>query len=219
VKSWRPLRDEAHVRYLCLAEQLEERTPPRLARNAILLSCLSLLAALVWMGSTIVSERATARGRMVPSGSVRMVQHLEGGIVAELLAREGDVVKAGMPLAQLAATANAADLEQLKVREATLALRSERLRAFAEGRMPEFAELSKEQPNLVLDQELILKQQNESRMNQRAVQQAQLNEKRNEARAGKPDHFPAPAGGEPAGDHGAAFHLAREGPDLACLGA
>lgn len=183
MKSWRPLRHEAHVRYLCLAEQLEERTPPRLARNAILLSCTALLAAVLWAAMTMVPERATATGKVVPAGSVRTVQHLEGGIVTEILIREGDVVKAGMPLARFAATASTADLEQLRVRKVALALRSERLRAFADGRVPDYAGVDADHLNLVRDQELILRLQNESRMNQRAVQQAQLSEKRNEAKA------------------------------------
>jgi adhesin transport system membrane fusion protein len=61
----------------------------------------------------IVSD---AVGEVVPSSSVKAIQHLEGGIVQEILIREGDVVKAGQELVALEHTASDADVQELGVR-------------------------------------------------------------------------------------------------------
>jgi membrane fusion protein, adhesin transport system len=61
----------------------------------------------------IVSD---AVGEVVPSSQVKSIQHLEGGIVQEILIREGDKVKPGQELVVLERTASGADVQELTVR-------------------------------------------------------------------------------------------------------
>lgn len=70
-----------------------------------------------------------AVGEVVPSSQVKTVQHLEGGIVADIQVREGDQVKAGQPLVVLESTASGADVEELNVRLAALTADVARLSA------------------------------------------------------------------------------------------
>lgn len=70
-----------------------------------------------------------AQGEVVPSSQVKTVQHLEGGIVADILVREGDRVKAGQPLVSLEATASGADVQELSVRITSLIADVARLQA------------------------------------------------------------------------------------------
>ncbi len=58
------------------------------------------------------------------------VEHLEGGIVAKILVKNGDVVKKGQLLVQFDPTATKAELAQLRSREITYLLNAQRLRAF-----------------------------------------------------------------------------------------
>ena len=44
---------------------------------------------------------AIAPGVISPDGDRKTVQHLEGGIIAQLLVRDGDIVSAGQPLVLL----------------------------------------------------------------------------------------------------------------------
>jgi len=74
-----------------------------------------------------------AVGSVVPSSQVKTVQHLEGGIVADILVREGDQVKAGQPLMELESTASGADVDELNVRMASMTADVARLTAEVAG--------------------------------------------------------------------------------------
>ncbi len=89
---------------------------------------LAMLVAFgVWMAMTRLDVVSQAPGEVVPSTSVKTVQHLEGGIIREILVRESQEVTAGQPLAELENTASTADVGELQARESTLRLRVARL--------------------------------------------------------------------------------------------
>jgi adhesin transport system membrane fusion protein len=75
-----------------------------------------------------------ASGEVIPSGQIKKVQHLEGGIVKEILVREGDLVNKGQPMIILAKTATGADVEELGARLIGLRVEMARLKAIAENR-------------------------------------------------------------------------------------
>lgn len=172
--------DEPQLRHLGSAEQLEERGAPRLARLAAGLGGLFVVAAIVWAALTPLTEMSPSTGQVVPSGTVRVVQHLEGGILAELLVREGDQVREGQALAHLAEAGSQSELDQLAVREAGLALKIERLKAFAAEREPEFVGIAAGYPALVNDQLSIFRLARESRAAQRQVLLLTLQERQSE---------------------------------------
>lgn len=134
----RPPITQRQVRHLAASAMLEESGMPRLVRLTLLASVALVAAFLVWAAVTHVSEVAVTTGEVVPSGRVRRVQHLEGGIVAEIAVRDGDVVDAGQTLLRLDGTRAAAELDQIRARQAALILERERLAAFGTGREPDF---------------------------------------------------------------------------------
>lgn len=111
-----------------------------------------IVACVVWASITEIRELAIASGQLEPSGSVQQVQHLEGGIVSELLVREGEIVESGTALVRLQPTAANSDLAQLRVRSAALSLQIERQTAALEARIPDFGDLGKRYPDLATDQ-------------------------------------------------------------------
>jgi adhesin transport system membrane fusion protein len=102
------------------------------------LICLTLAAFGLWAFYAHLDEVSVAGGQVVPQGNVKVIQHLEGGIIAQLHVREGDEVKKGAPLVTLALGADRLDREELKVRTDGLTLRRARLRAEIGGAAPEF---------------------------------------------------------------------------------
>jgi HlyD family type I secretion membrane fusion protein len=64
-----------------------------------------------------LSSAVVASGAFVATGQNKQVQHLEGGIIRELLAKEGDVVEAGQILLRLDETSSRAKLRRLVVRQ------------------------------------------------------------------------------------------------------
>lgn len=54
-----------------------------------------VVTAITWAALASVEEVATGQGRVIPASKIQVVQTLEGGIVREVLVREGAVVHAG----------------------------------------------------------------------------------------------------------------------------
>mgnify|MGYP000143527189 CR=1 FL=1 len=80
-----------------------------------LLLGLTLIALVVgglggWMGAAVIDGAVISSGRLVVESSVKKVQHPSGGVVGELLVREGERVRAGQVLLRLDATQTRANL-------------------------------------------------------------------------------------------------------------
>ncbi|MEM9169515.1 MAG: HlyD family type I secretion periplasmic adaptor subunit, partial [Pseudomonadota bacterium] len=92
-----------------------------------------------WAALAPLSSAAIAPGVVSPEGSRRVVQHLEGGIVAAIDARDGDRVEAGAPLVRLEETLSKSVHGVLLTERASLAALAARLRAERDGAAaPEF---------------------------------------------------------------------------------
>lgn len=129
-----------------------------------------------WSMVSPVQELAHSSGEIVPSGSVRNVDHLEGGIVEALLVKEGQTVEEGQPLMRLAGATSLAERERLITRRRKLTLQSERLRAFAENRPANFSAAIDTAD--AADDRALLDAQIEARARQRAVLQAEARDAR-----------------------------------------
>lgn len=148
--------------------------------HATVLVVGALVAGFVaWAAVTPVQEVAMATGEIVPASAVQMVQHLEGGIVAELLVREGQVVEAGQPLLRFHGGSTQSGHDQLLARRAALSIQAERMRAFAEDRDADFRPFANF-PDLVNDQRRVLTAQTEARDNQYRVLSGQMAEQRSQ---------------------------------------
>lgn len=133
----------AHInrfrRHLAQAVVFEEGGVGPLVRGTMLTTILTVGALVGWAAVTPVKEVAVTNGQVVPSSFIRPVQHLEGGIVQAVLVKEGQLVEKGEVLVKLDPAQALSELEQTRARETGLLLKAERLRAFAEGRSPDFS--------------------------------------------------------------------------------
>jgi HlyD family secretion protein len=80
-----------------------------------------------WAALAPLAGAAIAPGVISPDGSQRTVQHLEGGIIRELLAHDGDVVEMGQPLVVLEGVDARAEVGRLEERLRTLTATEARL--------------------------------------------------------------------------------------------
>ena len=175
-KTARPDRLSSDRRLVKLLSQpliLEEAGPPRLLTQMTQALSLLIVGLIAWAAVAEIRESALAWGQVIPAGSMLKVQHLEGGIVADILIEDGDIVERGQTLIRLESASAQAELEQLRAREAALALHAERLRAFVVGRAPDFA-MGGDHPELAADQQAILDVQSEARASQRRVLEARI---------------------------------------------
>ncbi len=169
-----PTQASRQARHLAQSIVLEESGPSTLIRMALVLISALVLAFLFWASQTTVKEVARAAGTVVPSSDLQIVQHKEGGIVREILVEKGQTVEAGQVLARLDPVEARSDVETLVTRAMTLRLKGERLRAFAEGREPDFSFAGPAHVDLVQAQRRILAFQRQEHEAARQVLRDQL---------------------------------------------
>jgi HlyD family type I secretion membrane fusion protein len=83
----------------------------------------------LWSYLAPLASAAVASGQIVTDGSRRTVQHLEGGIIREILVRDGDRVRAGQVVVRLDDTQSAASTDLLRAQWDVLRAQNTRLSA------------------------------------------------------------------------------------------
>lgn len=110
--------------------------PPRLRSTVmagLVVVCAFVGISVGWSLWARLDSAVVAQGVIISDSHRKTVQHLEGGILRELLVKEGDVVRAGQALALLDATQSDAQLGQLVGQLNAVQARISRLRAEQAG--------------------------------------------------------------------------------------
>lgn len=118
---------------------LEETHLPKLLKFSIMLFSASTFAFLIWAGFTNVKELARTEGQVIPAGYSQIVQHLEGGLVREILVHDGDFVQQDQVLARIDGAGTEEDLREQEELVQSLTLQALKLRALIDGKEPDFA--------------------------------------------------------------------------------
>lgn len=109
--------------------------PPSHRLGALLLSLIGLVIAfLLWATFARIEEVATGRGRVIPASKIQLIQNLEGGIVREILAREGARVREGDVLLRIDPTLSGASLGEAREKLLGLTALVARLEAEVENK-------------------------------------------------------------------------------------
>ena len=74
---------------------------PILARMTLWVSMFSVAAIVLWAAYADLDQVTRAQGSVIASSRTQVIQNLEGGIVAEIKVKEGDVVEKGQVLMRL----------------------------------------------------------------------------------------------------------------------
>lgn len=85
-----------------------------------------------WAATAPIEGAVVSSGVFVATTKNRIVQHLEGGVISDILVEEGELVREGQSLMRLDETQIAADMRRLRLREAQLEATLARLQAEAE---------------------------------------------------------------------------------------
>lgn len=105
---------------------------PVQTRKPLVLGVIGLLSVfVVWSFFAKLEEVSVAMGEVVPQGKVKVIQHLEGGIITDIHVQEGDLVRKDSELVQLDLGTGGVNKEELAVRLDGLLLNRARLNAEA----------------------------------------------------------------------------------------
>jgi len=148
----------------------------------ILLASLAFfVVALTWAAFAEIDEVTVGQGQVIPSSKVQIVQNLEGGIVAEILAEPGQVVKKGQPLMRIDDTRFSSSYREGEAKDSALRVRIARLEAEASLRafVPP-ADLARDNPVLVQQEQALYESRRRDFAAGRAVLERQAEQRKQE---------------------------------------
>lgn len=88
--------------------------------------------AVLWAALTQVDEVTKGEGKVIPSKQLQVLQSLDGGVVSEILVKEGQVVEQGQVLVNVDPTRFDSSLAENRAQYLALLTRAAKLRALAE---------------------------------------------------------------------------------------
>lgn len=92
-----------------------------------------LLTALLWAAFSEIDEVVRGEGKVIPSGQTKILQHMEGGIVAQILVNEGDQVSINQPIYRLEQASFTAESNEKDLEKVALQAKQHRLESMTNG--------------------------------------------------------------------------------------
>lgn len=122
-----------YTEFLPEAQAISEARHSPLASLLVLVIGAFFVVALLWAALAEVDQAVVAEGQVRPGGRVKLINHPEGGAVAEILVRDGERVAAGEPLIRLDSELIEAEVRRLRGDLQALEAETARLEAEAGG--------------------------------------------------------------------------------------
>ena len=88
----------------------------------------------IWAINSPLDIVSRTIGEVIPATQIKTVQHLEGGIIRDILVHEGEQVKQGQILVNLESTGNTADVNEISIRLQAARIKAIRLKAEVSGK-------------------------------------------------------------------------------------
>lgn len=146
-----------------------------------LTSFLFFLIFGIWANHAVLDEVTRGEGTVVPSSKTQVIQNLEGGILAGIMVREGDIVEAGDILVRIDNTAARATFRDTRGQYFALRATAARLEAELEDRPIDFpADVVEHAAGEVATQRLLYDNRKRQQTAQIAVLQAQKSQREQE---------------------------------------
>ncbi|WP_298439381.1 HlyD family type I secretion periplasmic adaptor subunit [uncultured Ferrimonas sp.] len=102
---------------------------PKAGRYLMWSIVLFLLCAVIWASLSELDTVTSGEGKVIPSSQMQVVQNLEGGLLDQLLIKEGEVVSAGQLLMVIDDTRFQADFREREQQQLDLRAQAVRLQA------------------------------------------------------------------------------------------
>lgn len=154
---------------------------PVRARALLRLGVLVVLSLGVWAGFAEIDEVTRGEGKVVPSSQLQVIQSVDGGVVEEVLVREGEVVEAGQLLMRVDPTRFVSSLRENQAEYLALRAKAARLEALTQG--SSFApppEVVRDAPDIVAHERRLYESSRDEMSAQLSIASEQLTQRRQE---------------------------------------
>ncbi len=115
-------------------------------------SLLALIGFVAWANWAELDQISRASGQVIPSGRVQVVQSADGGVITDLLVREGDRVSRGQLLVRLDSIKAQAGVDESRGKEAALRTALARIQAELYDRPLQFDPSLEAYPDFIANQ-------------------------------------------------------------------
>ncbi len=154
---------------------------PLRARTLLYGVFLALVALIVWASLAEIDEITRGDGRVIPSRQLQTLQSLDGGMVEDILVREGQIVDQGDLLVRVDPIRFAASLGESRAQYLALTAEVTRLAALVTGTEPIFPpEVSEEAPELLRHEQRLYRSSLEELTEQQSVYESQIEQRQQE---------------------------------------
>ncbi len=109
-----------------------QRSPKYLVLTVSIVT-IFVLVAIIWMGWAEIDVVVRGSGKVIPARQVQVIQSLEGGIVSEILVKEGDQVESNQPVIKISDIAFSSSFEENRLLYFELLAKSARLKPESHG--------------------------------------------------------------------------------------
>ncbi|MEH6445089.1 MAG: HlyD family type I secretion periplasmic adaptor subunit [Oceanospirillaceae bacterium] len=125
--------EKKDLQYMSSVSEAMLEQAPTGAKILLWTVAVFVIIAIFWANWAELDELSRGEGEIIPSKQLQVIQNLEGGIVAEILVQEGDLVEKGQVLLRIDDTRFSSSFKENKVREVELTAKAVRLEAESEG--------------------------------------------------------------------------------------
>jgi membrane fusion protein, adhesin transport system len=115
------------------ADELIARQQVRRAQVIVRSAAVIVLLLIVWAALAQVDELTRGDGKVIPSRQLQVIQSLDGGVVSEILVKEGQLVEAGQLLLRIDETRATSGVRESAAQTFALRAKQARLQALSEG--------------------------------------------------------------------------------------
>ncbi|PKO37567.1 MAG: HlyD family type I secretion periplasmic adaptor subunit [Betaproteobacteria bacterium HGW-Betaproteobacteria-6] len=177
-----PSREEVEVvDFATDADLAMLRQEPLRAR--VLLRSIGIVFAVfvMWAAVAQLDEVTRGEGKVIPSRQVQILQSIDGGLVSEILVREGEIVQPEQLLIKIDETRFVSSVKENQAQYLGLVARAARLRAISDGKpfVPP-PEVMKEDPSIVEQERQFYEARNDELTAAVSIARQQLNQRHQE---------------------------------------
>ncbi|GAB3280592.1 HlyD family type I secretion periplasmic adaptor subunit [Parahaliea aestuarii] len=126
---------------------------PLRARALLYFLAVTVIVLVAWSALAEIDEVTRGQGKVIPSRKVQVIQSQDGGVVTEILVKEGGIVEQGQLLVRLDQTRSESSLRESMAELRAMRVKAARLRAAVRGEdFTPLAEWQEMVPEIVLEE-------------------------------------------------------------------
>ena len=164
------------------ADEVMSRQRTRRAQAIVRAAVLIVMLFILWAALAKVDEVTRGDGKVIPSRQLQLVQSFDGGVVSQILVREGQLVEKDQLLLKIDETRATSGVRESAAQGLALKAKQARLRALAEGSAfkPPAGRNSPEEKRIVDDERLLYQSRLSELQTMVAINQQQLQQRQQE---------------------------------------